>query len=229
MTVATAANPLAKLTPTALTGQWKYYISVLLRYKAGSAKEELIEQTRDKLRAVATEAAGREGDVELAVPQGLEDPLFAELGLESEAPITTSAVRSSKTKVKGTKVAAKPKAPKAKREKKQVVLSACGCGCGAQVPGTFKMGHDAKLHSMLLKTERGQIKFSELPASVQKANPELRAANVKAVAANARAVAAREAEELAVRKDREAKSAARRAERAAKAKPKVKPTKKPRK
>lgn len=234
MTVASATklNPLAKLTPKGLEGQWRYYVSVLLRYKAGSAAEELLEQTRDKLRNVASEAAGREGNVELAVPQGMEDVVFAELGLESEAPITTAAVKTSRTAGKGggAKTAAKAKVPRPKREKKQVVLSACGCGCGAQVPGTFKMGHDAKLHSMLLKTGRGQMKYSELPASVQKANPELRATNVKAIAANARAVAAREAEELAVRKDREEKAEARRAKRAAaaKAKPK-KPAKKPRK
>lgn len=66
------------------------------------------------------------------------------------------------------KAAAAPKEAKAPREKKEVVLSPCGCGCGEQVARRFKMGHDSKFYSGLRKVDKGEMKFNELPGIVQK-------------------------------------------------------------
>ena len=43
----------------------------------------------------------------------------------------------------------------------------CLCGCGAEIgpKRRFSIGHDAKLHSLVLRVHRGQAKKSELPNS----------------------------------------------------------------
>lgn len=61
---------------------------------------------------------------------------------------------------------AKPKRP-SKAEKIVNASGECLCGCGLQV-GTkrrFAAGHDAKLHSLVLRVSRGQASRDELPVS----------------------------------------------------------------
>lgn len=36
----------------------------------------------------------------------------------------------------------------------------CGCGCGAPTKRLFRQGHDAKVHSLLVKVHRGETKVS---------------------------------------------------------------------
>jgi len=67
----------------------------------------------------------------------------------------------------GMAVEAKPvkKASPVKKEPK--VLHNCPC-CGQQVGGFFAMGHDGRVHGMLLKIGLGKLKKTEVPAAVQK-------------------------------------------------------------
>ena len=45
----------------------------------------------------------------------------------------------------------------------------CLCGCGTTVKGRFAQGHDARVHSLLAKLERGDVARSGLPAVLSKA------------------------------------------------------------
>lgn len=81
-----------------------------------------------------------------------------------------NAVADKAKKVAAEKAKATPEgATKAKvvRAKKEKVLQPCLDGCGAQVGGNFKMGHDAKLKSLILKIERGEADMADLPEIAQ--------------------------------------------------------------
>lgn len=54
-----------------------------------------------------------------------------------------------------------PKAPKAPKKVRN-----CPC-CGKQVNGFFAMGHDGRVHGMLIKIGLGKIKINEAPKGVQ--------------------------------------------------------------
>jgi len=82
---------------------------------------------------------------------------------EREAAVQERAAELAANKA-ANKGGAGTKAPRAKKEK---TLQPCLDGCGAQVPGNFQMGHDAKLKSMILKIERGEMEMSELPEIAQ--------------------------------------------------------------
>lgn len=58
----------------------------------------------------------------------------------------------------------KVKVTKPKTEKK---MRPCLDGCGTDVPGNFKMGHDAKLKSLILKVERGEEAIAAIPEIAQ--------------------------------------------------------------
>lgn len=50
----------------------------------------------------------------------------------------------------------------------------CGCGCGKSPLGKhsrFIQGHDAKLHSVVLRIRRGEVKVSSLAKGVRAALP----------------------------------------------------------
>ena len=55
--------------------------------------------------------------------------------------------------------------PKPKKEKAPKVLRKCPC-CGKDVGGFFAMGHDGRVHGMLLKLSLGKVKESEVPKAV---------------------------------------------------------------
>lgn len=61
---------------------------------------------------------------------------------------------------------AQKKAPEAKEEVTEAT-GGCLCGCGAELAAKrrFAQGHDAKLHSIVLKVARGQAAKSTLPAT----------------------------------------------------------------
>lgn len=123
------------------------------------------------------EAEAKEGGVELTVPEGT-DPTPA-------SPAANGKVKAAKVpkSVKGAEqVAAKAKAlaekkasgavagngkPKAVRVKKEKEMRPCLDGCGTEVPGNFKMGHDAKLKSLILKVERGEAEQKDIPEIAQ--------------------------------------------------------------
>jgi hypothetical protein len=69
------------------------------------------------------------------------------------------AIAAAKKQTAGTAAVA-TKAPRVKKEK---VLRECLDGCGEMVGGRFKMGHDAKLKSLILKIERGDEPLTALP------------------------------------------------------------------
>jgi hypothetical protein len=57
---------------------------------------------------------------------------------------------------------------KAPRPKKgEAKMRPCLDGCGTMVPGNFKMGHDAKLKSLILKVERGEEAQTSVPEIAQ--------------------------------------------------------------
>jgi hypothetical protein len=47
----------------------------------------------------------------------------------------------------------------------------CACGCGKPTARTFAQGHDAKAHSALVKVQRRELKFEDLPSALR--TPEL--------------------------------------------------------
>lgn len=72
----------------------------------------------------------------------------------------------------------KAKAAKAPRAKKTVTNATgyCLCGCGAELgpKRRFALGHDAKLHSIVLKVARGQVGRGALPeACFDKSSPTM--------------------------------------------------------
>lgn len=83
-------------------------------------------------------------------------------GATQPVAITTAdgTVVTATKKAAGVKA---PKAPKAPKEKAPPKLQPCHCGCGEMVPNLFKMGHDAKLKSLLLKVGRGQASMNDVP------------------------------------------------------------------
>lgn len=95
------------------------------------------------------------------------------------APATTTTTKSKSVKgadavaSKAAAVAADkaagtaPGATKVKKEKKAPTLRPCLDGCGTQVAGNFKMGHDAKLKSLILKIERGEEEQGTVPEIAQ--------------------------------------------------------------
>lgn len=66
----------------------------------------------------------------------------------------------------GLATQAKSTSPKPQREKKPKVTRKCPC-CGKDVGGFFAMGHDGRVHGMLLKIKLEKMKLSEAPKGVQ--------------------------------------------------------------
>jgi hypothetical protein len=59
----------------------------------------------------------------------------------------------------------KEKKPRAKKVEEPAAAGECLCGCGTKLAGKrrFSQGHDAKLHSLVLRVHRGQASKEELP------------------------------------------------------------------
>jgi hypothetical protein len=86
--------------------------------------------------------------------------------------------KAPETATEGSKKAKKDKAAKAPRAKKTVTNATghCLCGCGTELgpKRRFALGHDAKLHSIVLKVARGQVGRGALPeACFDKTSPTM--------------------------------------------------------
>lgn len=79
---------------------------------------------------------------------------------EEEVMANTKGKKAAK---KATGKAAPAKAAKAPREKKEPELYPCLDGCGQMVKGNFAMGHDAKLKSIILRVEKGELTQANIP------------------------------------------------------------------
>lgn len=62
----------------------------------------------------------------------------------------------------------KPKEVKEKKAPVEKVINDCQCGCGGKTGSKFVPGHDARFHGWEKKIARGEMKFSEIPASAAK-------------------------------------------------------------
>lgn len=134
------------------------------------AGEAIVEAAND------TEVAG---PVEPA-PGSEKAPETAAEGDEKAAEGHTEASEPQAEQPAAGKPAAgkKAKAAKAPRAKKTVTNATghCLCGCGAELgpKRRFALGHDAKLHSIVLKVARGQVGRGALPeACFDKSSPTM--------------------------------------------------------
>lgn len=84
--------------------------------------------------------------------------------MEEMSATETQKRGSLKPKVKAAKPAA------ARREKKVIKPHPCGCGCMEvlETAGSFKPGHDSRLHGYIKKMADGRLKLKELPKQVAK-------------------------------------------------------------
>lgn len=80
----------------------------------------------------------------------------------AEAPKAQETATAAKKAAPAPRAAKPAKAPKAPKPAK--ALNPCTCGCGAQTLARFLPGHDARLHSLVLKISRGQANKALLPA-----------------------------------------------------------------
>jgi hypothetical protein len=142
------------------------------RYEFWHVKQnQAIESSNDEAFQTASaniekiEAEAKEAGVTLAAP-----------GTQTTGETAAAPATKSKSKKGADAVAAKaqavaaekaagtaPGATKVKKEKKAPTLKPCLDGCGTMVAGNFKMGHDAKLKSTILKIERGEEEQSAIP------------------------------------------------------------------
>lgn len=83
--------------------------------------------------------------------------------MKTGAPAAKASVKAAAP----MQVDAPAKAGKAKVAKVVNATGKCLCGCGAEIgpKRRFAMGHDAKLHSLVLRVFRGKADKSELPTS----------------------------------------------------------------
>ncbi len=150
--------------------------------KLPSSQQIALEKIIANGKTVTVEAAK-----ELHIPEGVLKTLVIKKMLELTPDnlyrlIETPEVVKEKSPEEKEKVKAATKGAKAPKEKKEKVVKEkkvrppkvlvnptelCLCGCGARVPGTsrFAPGHDAKLHSLVLKTvkcEGDKVKLAEL-------------------------------------------------------------------
>jgi len=138
--------------------------------EAGGASVEVFRTWRDFiLRMEEKPTTGDEDDIlDQLSSMGLGEcqPITDLIGDHAVAVDQTP--KEEKPQVTGEEQMAKKKAAaKAKKsgpakERKVKELHPCPCGCGAEVVGTFKMGHDARVHGWQKKIERGDMKMSEL-------------------------------------------------------------------
>lgn len=111
--------------------------------------------------AVASEGGGGKTVAKLAQPKKSKQPRSV---TEKEAAAAHKAGKLAEQAASKPAGAAKMAAPKVAKEK---ILRDCLDGCGAQVPGNFQMGHDAKLKSILLKIEKGELALDAVPLIAQ--------------------------------------------------------------
>lgn len=134
------------------------------------AKEKGVDLTQAAQVAEVNEAApgGRgAGDTHTQAPPAIPPP-----PTEAKSKKPKSVSEKEKVSERAAKIAqeraagttpgqTKPKGqPKPKQE---VKLRPCLDGCGTMVTGNFKMGHDAKLKSLILKVERGEENMTSIP------------------------------------------------------------------
>lgn len=94
------------------------------------------------------------------------DPSNVVQPIRKETTETTMSATATATK---KKAAPAPKKVAAKKEPKELKPCVCGAAdCKAQTTGNFAPGHDARVHGWGKKIARGDMKFSEIPATAAK-------------------------------------------------------------
>lgn len=166
---------MAKLTEkqaTALQSQYNFWSKQ--EYEAMLAEDtEKVETASKRKEDILAKAT--EGEVSLNEWEPPTETVEATPAKKNSGKDTTpkSVKESAAVAAKAKKLAADkaagvtPGKVKVVRAKKEKVLQPCLDGCGEQVPGNFKMGHDAKLKSMILKIERGEMAPTDLPEIAQ--------------------------------------------------------------
>ncbi|WP_437935274.1 hypothetical protein [Sorangium sp. So ce341] len=138
-------------------------------HEVAPASEQAPEAANDTVETPESPAAGSEAQAGGQAPETAvetSEKAAEEVGEASEAQAAQPAAGK------------KAKAAKAPRAKKTVTNATgrCLCGCGAELgpKRRFAQGHDAKLHSIVLKVARGQAGRGALPeACVDKHSPTM--------------------------------------------------------
>lgn len=155
----------------ALQSQYAFWSKKELEAIASEDTEALTNASKQKeaveAKAVAGGVALEEVEVEevAAVAKPANGGAKVPKSVKESAAVAEKAKKLAAAKASGgTTAAGKAKTPRVKKEK---VLQPCLDGCGEMVGGNFKMGHDAKLKSLILKIERGEVAQTELPEIAQ--------------------------------------------------------------
>jgi hypothetical protein len=181
MTTTTAPSTPTSPTVMALIARFNFQLKALVDALEGDDKAKA-QITLSRLEKAIREAAQLhvklpDLPVQLQTYEPLLELLSAEDNKAKEAAVaeeqrrarhadtserTTNRAVAIEKHINETKTAKKDKsnAPKTKAEKKQ---RPCLDGCGTMVGGNFAMGHDAKLKSLLIKIERGEMPLDAIP------------------------------------------------------------------
>lgn len=141
--------------------------------EAGDA-DKLTTASNGKDKVIAEAQAGGVTLIPWTAPEPVQEGNAVAVPAASKKPKSVAgseAVAAKAKKVAAAKAEGTPtgatKAKAAPKPKKKKVLQPCLDGCGTMVSGNFKMGHDAKLKSLILKIERGEMNMSDLPEIAQ--------------------------------------------------------------
>ncbi|MCC6559672.1 MAG: hypothetical protein IT372_42690, partial [Polyangiaceae bacterium] len=146
-----AANNLVKAgLLTATNGVYRLR-AVKTQPKEAKAKEA--KEAKAKKDAPATVKPA-----EKAAPAAVTEPATTTDASVAE-PAKADKAAKAEPKAKANKPAARPEKPAINPTER------CLCGCGAEIgpKRRFSIGHDAKLHSLVLRVHRGKAKADEIP------------------------------------------------------------------
>ncbi|WP_437567876.1 hypothetical protein [Sorangium sp. So ce542] len=138
-------------------------------HEVATASEQALEAANDTVEAPESPAAGSEAQAGGQAP---------EMAVEASEKAAEEVGEATEAQAAQPAAGKKAKAAKASRAKKTVTNATgrCLCGCGAELgpKRRFAQGHDAKLHSVVLKVARGQAGRGALPeACVDKHSPTM--------------------------------------------------------
>lgn len=164
-------NMSAEQEKIALRKRYKFWQDKL----AKAESEGDVTKATDAMTRIEAEAA--EKGVDLTIPDTVKTITpNAEVTQTSATGKVTKAKKGAKS-VQGQEAVSEKQAalsaeagkrvPGAVKPKKDKVLQSCLDGCGQMVGGNFAMGHDAKLKSILIKIEKGELEQSAVPEIVQ--------------------------------------------------------------
>lgn len=137
-------------------------IEVAAKMQPNHDKPETEEQGEAPKMSLADALTGLPPVIDKPAESG-EDAAKKEEAKKAKAD-AAAAKKAEREKAKAEKTAAKA-AAKEQRDKDRASKKApknCACGCGAQTMKRFIAGHDAKLHSKVLKIEKGTMTIADL-------------------------------------------------------------------